>query len=225
MHQSEGILLVNKPEGLSSFAVVHKARKRLGVKKIGHAGTLDPFASGLIVLLIGRAFTKRSGEFLTCDKSYEARLLLGSATDSFDLTGTVTHQSDTIPTRLELEEALQAFQGPILQVPPMFSAKKVAGKRLYLLAREGKEIERQPVQVRVEIELISYNYPFVDILVHASKGTYIRSLAHDIGSRLGSFAHLVSLRRIRSGSFLLDRACSLELLQDPDSVLDPYFQR
>ena len=222
---AEGILLVDKPIGCTSFAMVAKARRKFGVKKIGHGGTLDPFASGLLVLLVGRSYTKRASEFLEGDKEYQARLFLGTATDTFDLDGTPTDVSDYVPTQQEIETVVASFQGPQLQVPPMFSAKKIAGKRLYELAREGKVVERAAVQVDIAISNIRYEFPYLDILVRCSKGTYIRSLAHDIGRSLGTFAHLVALRRTRSGNFAVTDACTAESLQDPASILDSYIQR
>lgn len=230
MNLNEGILLVDKPVGLSSFAIVYRARKKLGVKKIGHGGTLDPFASGLLILLVGRSYTKRASEFLLGDKGYLARICLGSATDSFDPTGERTDESSFIPSLAEIEAVIATFQGEISQVPPMFSAKKIGGKRLYELARQGKSVERQAVTVHVQIEIISYCYPHLDIAVTCSKGTYIRSLAHDIGLALGCFAHLETLRRTHSGSFCVENACPIEFLDKSagnsvDHCLDRYFQR
>lgn len=211
---TEGILLVDKPATLSSFALVHAARKRLGVKKIGHGGTLDPFATGLVVLLVGRNFTKQASYLLNGDKEYLAKLKLGSRTDSFDVDGQVLAESDKVPTLDEVKEALSCFQGQILQIPPMFSAKKIGGKRLYEYARKGITLERQAVPVSISIELVSYTYPELDIRVFCSKGTYIRSLAEDIGQKLGSYAHLIALRRTRSGPFLLKDAIDYACLQN-----------
>ncbi len=212
----EGILLVDKPANMSSFAVVSAARRRLGVKKIGHGGTLDPFATGLLVLLVGRSFTKRAGEFLHGDKSYRATLKLGESTDSFDLDGTIVNTSDKVPTIDEVEEVLKQFQGTIEQVPPMFSAKKIGGVRLYELARKGKVVERKAVLVTVQISLIRYSYPELEIEVKASKGTYIRSLAEDIGKALGAYAHLISLRRLESGRFSLVDSVDFATLKNPE---------
>src|SRR5574338_656659 len=139
----KGILLVDKPAGLSSFAIVAKARRRLGVKKIGHGGTLDPFATGLLVLFVGRDYTKQASQFLDGDKEYEAEVVLGVATDSYDPTGNEIDRSSYTPSLEEVKAVLERFQGTIMQVPPMFSAKKVAGKRLYELARKGEVVERQ----------------------------------------------------------------------------------
>lgn len=205
-----GILLVDKPVGKTSFGLVAQLRKLLQVKKIGHAGTLDPFATGVMVMLIGRDYTKLSDRFLTQDKEYIATLKLGEATDTYDCDGTVTFESQKIPTLEELKEAISGFQGEIEQTPPMYSAKKINGKKLYELARKGEEVERKPVSIKVEIELISYDYPLASIRVACSKGTYIRSLAHDIGSTLGCGAHLVQLRRTKSGPFHIEDCLCLE---------------
>jgi tRNA pseudouridine55 synthase len=215
----EGILLVDKPAGITSFTVVAKLRRRLGVKKIGHAGTLDPFATGLLVMLVGRNFTKLADSFLKDDKEYQATLLLGTATDTYDNEGEVTQTSSYVPDEKEIQKAIAQFQGQIEQVPPMFSAKKVGGKRLYELARKGQEIERKACSCHVTITLIRYAYPEVDIHVTCSKGTYIRSLAHDIGLKLGTFAHLTALRRLRSGKFLLAEGDTLEKILDPATLL------
>lgn len=200
---AQGILLVDKPKGKTSFDLVRMLRKRLGVKKIGHAGTLDPFATGVMVMLVGRDYTRLSNQFLLCDKEYAAQINLGISTDTYDCEGQILSRSEAIPTLMEIEKALAAFQGEIDQIPPMYSAKKVEGKKLYELARKGIEIERAAVKVTLHIELIAYAYPYIDIKVACSKGTYIRSLAHDIGVKLGCGAHLSALKRTRSGTFLL----------------------
>jgi len=219
----EGILLVNKPSGLSSFALVAKARKKFNVRKIGHGGTLDPFATGLVVLLVGRSYTTRASEFLQGDKEYRATVKLGLATDSYDLTGKGVASSDHIPSLSDVENVLKKFQGTITQVPPMYSAKKVGGKRLYKLARKGVEVERKPSSVCVSSTLISYEYPYIELLFSVSKGTYIRSLAHDIGVLLGSYAHLQALCRTRSSDLLLSNACDAAWLDDPQVDMAQYF--
>jgi len=200
---NEGILLVNKPRGKTAFSLVACLRKVLGVQKIGHAGTLDPFATGVMVMLIGRNYTKLSDSFLECDKEYVARVHLGITTDTYDCEGAIEARSNLVPSLQQIEEALKSFQGEIEQVPPMFSAKKVNGKKLYELARKGKTIERKSAKVRLETHLLAYTYPYLDIRVNCSKGTYIRSIAYDLGISLGCGAHLSLLERTRSGSFLL----------------------
>jgi tRNA pseudouridine55 synthase len=214
----EGILLVDKAKGRTSFSLVNLLRKKLGVKKIGHAGTLDPFATGVMVMLIGRNYTRLSDQFLCSDKEYLAELRLGVTTDTYDCDGTVLETNETLPSLEEIQTALKEFQGEIEQIPPMYSAKKINGKKLYDLARKGIEIERKPVKIQVETHFISYDYPKLILRIACSKGTYIRSLAHDLGQRLGCGAHLTNLRRTRSGSFTIDQCLTEEELNS--SALD-----
>lgn len=220
-----GILLIDKAAGSTSFQIVAQLRRLLKIDKIGHAGTLDPFATGVMVMLVGREFTKRSDEFLSSDKAYRATLHLGIATDTFDIDGQVVQSSEKIPTLEEIRLAIQTFQGEVSQIPPMFSAKKVGGKKLYDLARKGIEIERQPILVQIHTTLLRYEYPELEIEVSCSKGTYIHSLAHDLGKLLGCVAHLSSLTRIRSGRYLLDDCIKQDLLKEPNFNLEPYFIR
>lgn len=210
----QGILLVNKPKGKTSFNIVAILRKRLGVQKIGHAGTLDPFATGVLVMLIGRNFTRLSDSFLNADKEYVGKIHLGVTTDTYDCDGKITNSSPITPSKEDIEQALKHFQGEILQYPPMYSAKKQQGKKLYELARKGLVVEREPVKIKIETELLSYNYPHVDIHVTCSKGTYIRSIAHDLGQMLGCGAHLSQLERTRSGIFHLKDCIDGSILQD-----------
>lgn len=210
----KGLLLINKPRGATSFSLVRSIRRRLNVKKVGHAGTLDPFATGVMILLVGRDYTRLSDKLLTQDKEYLAKVHLGVATDSFDCDGTVTSESDLIPTQEAIDEALTHFQGTVEQLPPMFSAKKVDGKKLYELARKGVTIERKPVQVQMKTELISYEYPYLTLKVSCSKGTYIRSIADDLGKHLGCGAHLSELTRTQVGKYHLDQCLDGALLDD-----------
>lgn len=212
--QSSGILLFDKPLGRSSFSLVHIVRKRLSVQKVGHAGTLDPFATGLLVLLVGRSWTSKSNLLLNAEKEYRATMFLGVSTDTFDREGVVTQRSSYVPSRAEIIEALAYFQGEILQTPPMFSAKKIQGKRLYELARKGMEVERVQQLVRVESSLESYEYPLLRVHFVCSKGTYIRSLVHDLGEKLGSHAYTQELRRLRSGSFRIEEAITLQAFDE-----------
>ncbi len=207
MFSSEGILPINKPKSKTSFSLVGMLRKLTQIRTIGHAGTLDPFADGVMVLLIGKRFTKLSDRFLHQDKEYLATLHLGITTDTYDIEGQITAQNSTIPTLTEIEETLSKFQGTILQIPPMFSAKKIDGKKLYELARKGITVERKPVPITLRIELLEYAYPHLHLKVHCSKGTYLRSLAYDIGIELRCGAHLSSLTRTRSGAFTLQDCC------------------
>jgi tRNA pseudouridine55 synthase len=216
---SGGILLLDKPKGWTSFDCVAKLRRRLGVQKIGHAGTLDPFATGVLVLLIGRAFTAQADHLQGQDKSYWMRIRLGQATDTFDSEGKIVAESPTIPTLEQLETALQHFQGEVEQIPPMFSAKKVNGQKLYHLARQGKEVQRAPVVLHLSTALLSYDYPFVEVEVECSKGAYMRSIAHDLGQLLGCGAHALELSRTRSGPFHLKDCLSPDALVDPECDL------
>ena len=197
-----GFLLVDKPVGPTSHDVVDAARRILRTRKIGHAGTLDPFASGLLILAVGK-MTKEISKFVGLDKAYEATLKLGASSDTMDRTGVITEQKDCAPVSREaFEKALEGFRGAIDQVPPMYSAKKVGGKKLYELAREGVEVERKPVRVTIhELELVDYAWPVAKIRTRVSSGTYIRALADDIGKALGCGAYLEELRRTAVGSF------------------------
>lgn len=215
-----GILLIDKPVGISSFRLVSMLRRRLNIKKIGHSGTLDPNASGVMVMLIGRAFTRLSDKLLNHDKQYEATLFLGKETDTFDLEGEIVSENSHLPTEDEISFALQEFQGEVQQTPPMFSAKKINGKKLYELAREGKTIERKPSTVRMEISQTSYDYPFLKLNIDCSKGTYVRSLAHDLGQSLGCGAYLHGLIRTRSGPFCLKDAICSEQIANPDFPIE-----
>ncbi|NGX57600.1 MAG: tRNA pseudouridine synthase B [Chlamydiae bacterium] len=210
MTTSEGIILIDKPAGKTSFYLVNVLRKILGVKKIGHAGTLDPFATGVMVMLVGRKYTQMSQGFTKQGKSYLATIRLGVETDSYDCDGEVVSTSELIPSKEQVEEAMTHFQGMVQQTPPMFSAKKVGGRKLYELARKGQEIEREPITVTLETQLLRYEYPEIDVLIHCSKGTYVRSIAHDLGKMLGCGAHLSRLVRTQSGDFKLEECIKLE---------------
>lgn len=222
---NEGILLVDKDAGSTSFQIVSQLRKLTRIETIGHAGTLDPFATGVMVMLIGRAYTKKSDQFLNCDKQYKAYLKLGESTDTYDLEGQIVSKSEVVPTIDQVKIAISSFQGEILQTPPMFSAKKIEGKKLYDLARKGITVERQPVKIRLKIELIRYEYPQIELLVDCSKGTYIRSLAHDLGQSLSCGAHLTALIRTRSGPFNLENCIPQHFLRNLDFDLSPYLRR
>jgi tRNA pseudouridine55 synthase len=226
MHRMDGVLVIDKPSGLTSHDVVARARHILHERRIGHSGTLDPFASGVLVILLGKA--TRLSQFLTgVDKEYEAIIRLGYSTDTGDRTGTrlpgpaaeVRHW-----TEQEIEAALQSLRGEIDQVPPMYSAKKVDGKKLYELARRGETVDRKPVRVciyefaaiRPEGQLIKDNldgtFDF-HARVSCSSGTYVRTLAEDFGKRLYVGAHLAELRRTRVGNLTIDQAITLEHLK------------
>lgn len=215
-HPLEGIVLIDKPKDVSSFSLVRLLRKKTGIKKVGHAGTLDPFATGLMILLVGKKYTRQSDTFLHHDKSYTVTIELGKATSTYDTEGEVTHTSDIVPSIEEVKQVITQFQGIQQQVPPMFSAKKVNGKKLYELARKGIEIERKAQTVELSIQLINYTYPFLELSINCSKGTYIRSLAHDIGQILGCWGHATQLKRISSGPFSLDQSFSIHQIENQE---------
>lgn len=208
----EGILLVNKPKGKTSFSLVGVLRKILNVRTIGHAGTLDPMATGVMVLLIGKRFTTQSDKLTGQDKAYEAIVTLGSSTDTYDAEGQTISTDPTVPSLDDLKKALTHFNGLVEQTPPMFSAKKINGQKLYDLARQGKEVAREKIQVEMKSTFIDYTYPEVRFTVDCSKGTYIRSIAHDLGQMLGCGAHLSGLIRTKSGPFTLDQCLDGEKL-------------
>ncbi len=210
-----GVLVVDKPIGLTSHDVVQIIRKGTGIRRAGHTGTLDPRASGVLVVLIGPAV--RLSEYVSAsDKRYQATIRLGSSTDTYDDEGTVTNSAtfESI-TEEKFNEVLQKFVGEIEQVPPPYSAVKVKGKKAYDLAREGEEVDLEPRLIQVySLEVIEWASPEVVIDVYCSSGTYIRSLANDLGKELGCGAHLIGLRRTKSGRFTLRDAIPLRKLQE-----------
>lgn len=210
-----GILNVYKEKGFTSHDVVAKLRGIIRQKKIGHTGTLDPEAEGVLPVCLGKA-TKVSELLTEKDKTYRATLLLGLVTDTQDITGTVLRQcaADAL-TETRAEEAIQGFVGEYDQVPPMYSALKVNGKKLYELAREGKTVERKARRVRIrDIRIVSMNLPRAELEITCSKGTYIRTLCHDIGERLGIGGCMETLVRTRSGPFGIEESYRLEELQE-----------
>jgi len=212
----DGVLLLDKPEGLSSNHALQRAKRALDARKAGHTGTLDPFATGLLVCCLGRA-TKISSFMLEADKAYIATMQLGQETDSGDLTGNIVSQAppdfDGVP-RASFEEALPNFRGEIDQIPPMYSALKRDGKPLYEYARQGIELDRPARRITIHrLELLDFDGKQATVEVHCSKGTYIRTLAQDIGRQLGCGAHLTALRRTKVGPFDLKDAVELEALQ------------
>ncbi|VAV82611.1 tRNA pseudouridine(55) synthase [hydrothermal vent metagenome] len=219
----EGVLVVDKPGGMTSHDVVATVKRRLGAKKVGHLGTLDPLATGVLPLVINRA-TKFATVFQGGVKEYIASMKLGEATDTYDAQGKVvaSHSIDNI-TKEDIERVLMGFLGTIDQVPPMFSAVKRGGVPLYKLARAGVVVEREPKQVEIfELEILNIEMPQVEFRVAASRGTYVRSICHDAGEQLGVGAHLVTLKRTRSGSFTIKDAVELNLKrQDLISAVMP----
>lgn len=209
-----GMINVYKEAGFTSHDVVAKLRGILKQKKIGHTGTLDPDATGVLPVCLGNG-TRLCDMLADKQKEYIAVMQLGVETDTQDLSGTVLKQAPVRCSEEEVREAVLSFQGEYEQLPPMYSALKVNGKKLYELAREGKEIERQPRPVTIkEIELLSIELPFVEMRVECSKGTYIRTLCHDIGKKLGCGGAMKSLVRTRVGNFILENAVTLSEIED-----------
>jgi len=219
MNLSNGIVLVDKPVGFTSHDIVDFIRKKFRFKKVGHAGTLDPFATRLLIILLGK-FTKKSIQFSSYDKEYEGRLCLGISTDTGDKEGKVISKKDLDSYNIDQEgikEIFMSFKGEIEQIPPMYSAKKIKGKKLYELARTGVVLKREPKKVNIEkIEVLDIALPFVNFNVKCSKGTYIRQLACDIGEKIGCGAHLVSLRRTNIGPLSVKEALPFEKLKEED---------
>ncbi len=211
----EGILLVDKPTDWTSFDVVNFIRRRFNISKVGHCGTLDPAATGLLVIVIGKKYTKQSQFLSGEDKTYETTLLLGVETDSQDLDGTITAEKDYAGvSKDDLIEVINSFKGEQQQIPPMVSAKKINGKRLYELARKGIEIERDPVNIIIHsIDIKDIAIPEANFTVKCSKGTYIRTLCYDIGCKLNCGGVLKKLRRTQSGNFNINETFSIETIK------------
>lgn len=214
-----GILVIDKPKGVTSHDMVGLCRKLYGTRKVGHAGTLDPMATGVLVMLIGRA-AKASDFLLEKVKTYEASLRFGIATDTQDVTGEVIASSDNVPSQEELESILPSFRGEILQVPPMYSALKRDGQKLYDLARQGIEIDREARPVTIhQLKVNDFRTaPFTeaDLTVTCSKGTYIRTLCHDVGKAVGCYGTMSALRRTKAGMFTLANAITPDALRELD---------
>ena len=209
-----GVVIIDKPEGVTSFDVVARVRRALGVKKAGHTGTLDPLATGVLPVLVGKA-VKASDFMLSSDKHYEATLLLGITTDTEDVTGETLTESDNIPTEREVLEVVSSFVGSYLQTPPMYSALKVGGKKLCDLARAGVTIEREPREVTIHsLTAEKINEREYTLDVHCSKGTYIRTLCADIGAKLGCGGCMKTLCRASASGFTLADAHTLAELEN-----------
>ena len=216
-----GVLLVDKPEGVTSHDAVARTRRTLGFKKIGHAGTLDPFATGLLILLVGEG-TKLSNYLMDGRKTYTASIMLGEKRDTADLTGEVTEVAPIGEIcEVAVRRALSRFEGEIEQLPPMYSALKKDGVPLYKYARKGVDLDRKRRTVFIHsIELVRLELPLIDIELCCSKGTYVRTLAEDIAEELGTLGHLVRLRRTKSGVMSLHNSLSFEALAEKERVLD-----
>jgi tRNA pseudouridine55 synthase len=215
----EGILLVNKPKGPTSFHIIKTLRKVTGVRKIGHAGTLDPGARGLLIVLVGKA-TKHAQYFERMKKRYVAKILLGVRTDTDDREGTVIEQKETsVLSKAILQKALSAFSGSIMQRPPRYSAVKYCGRRAYDLARQGKEFKLKPRQIEIhDLQLIYYDHPIIKIALSCSKGTYVRSIARDLGDQLGTGATLHSLIRTQIGRWSIMQSLHYKDMLDAHAV-------
>ena len=212
---SKNILLINKPPGPTSHDIVDKVRRITGERRVGHAGTLDPFAEGLLIVLVGRESTKRQSEFMKLDKEYITTIHLGAETDTNDLTGKqiepqFSNKSDP-PTLKIIQKILKGFTGEIDQVPPQYSAIKIKGKKAYELARKGIDVELKSRKIKIySIKILTYEYPILELEINCSSGTYIRALARDIGRELKCGAYLEKLTRTKIGKYSLKNAVSIE---------------
>jgi len=208
LNKNSGFILIDKPFGRSSHSIVGQLRRITKIKKIGHAGTLDPRATGLLILAIGREFTRQIDKFVKMDKIYEAEIFLGKTTDTYDGEGQILSEyHGPIIKRRDLKLALKKFTGPQLQIPPMYSAKKINGQKLYDLARKDIEVERKPSKITIyKIKLLQYSWPTLKLRIACSSGTYIRSIAYDLGQELGCGAYLSALRRTKIAKFKINRA-------------------
>ncbi|NII25734.1 tRNA pseudouridine(55) synthase TruB [Pseudoflavitalea sp. X16] len=208
------VLLINKPLEWTSFDVVRKLRAQMKIKKVGHAGTLDPLATGLLILCTGK-FTKRINEYMAREKEYTGTITLGSTTPTYDLESEPENFKDYSGiTPVQLEAVTKVFTGDILQVPPIHSAIKKDGKRVYELARRGEQVELEPRKITIKVfEITAIELPLIHFRVVCSTGTYIRSLANDVGAALGCGGHLSSLCRTRIGEFTLDKSMTIEQAQ------------
>ena len=210
----DGLIIINKEAGMSSQTVVNRVKRLFGVAKAGHTGTLDPMATGVLPVLLGRA-AKASEFMLTAEKHYNATLKLGITTDTEDITGEVLSRSDSVPEESEVMRAVSSFVGEYSQTPPMYSALKIGGKKLYELAREGKSIDREPRLVRIySIEAKKLTDSEYSLKVHCSKGTYIRTLCHDIGKALGVGGVMSALQRCEASGFTLGDSYTLSELEN-----------
>lgn len=211
----EGILLVDKPQGITSHDVVSKLRRVFHIKKIGHAGTLDPMATGLLLMLVGKA-TKVSQYLMSMDKEYSGTIRLGQTTDSQDAEGQILLERPVPELDGEaVRREMKCFIGDQYQTPPMYSAKKVNGQPLYKLARKGQTVEREPRVIHIsKFEMLRFDLAEIDFLVACSKGTYVRTIAHDLGERFGCGGHLSRLRRTGVGEFRIEKADTITAIEE-----------
>ena len=207
----EGILLIDKPAGRSSFSIVAEVRRKLGVKKVGHAGTLDPFATGLLIILVGKNFTRKAGEFLKLDKEYRAAINLSKISTTGDIEGEISEVKCLAPTIAQVKKALKQFVGEQMQTPHIYSAVKIKGQPAYKLARKGEKVSLLPKKITIySIDLVSYKHPELIIRVKVSSGTYIRVLAEDLGKALHCGGYLTELRRTTIGDYKVKDAVAVD---------------
>lgn len=220
----QGIFGIYKPKGPTSFRVISELRRITGIKTIGHAGTLDPLASGVLVVAIGREFTRQINEAVETEKEYVAHIKLGFESTTDDEEGAKTPFTiNKEPLTVDLEKAVEKFKGKIMQTPPIYSALKVGGKPLYKFARKGQDVEIKPREVEIkDIEILGYNYPELVIKVITGKGVYIRALARDIGRELGTGGYLTDLERTRVGQFTKEK--SMTIAQFEQKILNDEFR-
>jgi tRNA pseudouridine55 synthase len=214
-----GFLNIYKPQGKTSHDVVATLRRVTKVKQIGHTGTLDPFAEGVLPICIGKA--TRLIEYLKDDKAYIGTIQLGKSTTTYDIEGDVVNKSDESVTVEEIENALEDFRGDIEQLPPIYSAIKVKGKKLYEYARKGEEVKIEPRKVCIsELKILNFDYEkqLLELYIACSKGTYIRSIANDLGEKLGTYGHLIKLVRVQAGDFEVNNSVKLEDLETTEQV-------
>lgn len=205
-----GILLVDKPRGITSFDVIRQLRRSTGIRKMGHTGTLDPMATGLMVMLIGKA-TKRAAELVKLDKVYRAEVTLGANSTTGDAEGELAPVSSIKPSRKDVDTVCHSFIGNITQIPPQYSAIKINGVAAYKRMRRGEQVVIPARQVTIyDLQVLEYSYPKLTLQIHVSSGTYIRTLAQDIGAQLGTGAHLTALRRLTVGPYKIDNALVLD---------------
>jgi len=211
----EGIVIINKPDGITSHDVIKRVRKKFKIRRVGHAGTLDPIATGVLIVLLGKS-TKLFSQFVNLNKAYKATLILGTSTNSADVQGQVIRRLpyDHV-TQKQIEDAFEKFTGEIEQVPPMVSAIKVKGKKLYELARKGIVVKREPRKIRIDcLKLERMQAPEVRFYIECSKGTYVRQVAEDIGNVLGCGACIAKIERTKVGSFSIEDAVDIEDLNE-----------
>lgn len=211
------MLLINKPSGPTSHDIVDEVRLIMNKRRVGHTGTLDPFAEGLLIILVGREETRQQAKFLNMDKIYEATITLGEERNTGDVTGykIQTNSKSQIPNLNKIEKILKKFEGKQMQIPSQFSAKKIKGRKAYELARKGEKVKLKPKKIKIYyIKLLNYKYPELKIKTKVSSGTYIRALARDIGRMLNTGAYVKELKRTQIGKYKLKKAKTLEELKN-----------